>query len=182
MNESQISVRYAKALFLSAEGKGLLDRVYEDMGILEGACRINDFRYILLLPSLKPGQKSRMVASVLEKTLSDLSLSMINLVINNKREEYLPGIARNFRELYREAKGIRQAKLVTAQPVGEEIFEKIRSLFSKGYELEVELSATVDEEIIGGFIMTIEDQRYDASVSGSLKSIRKELLQTSTKK
>ena len=29
---------------------------------------------------------------------------MINLVIENKREIYLPGIARNFRDLYRKAK------------------------------------------------------------------------------
>lgn len=182
MNESQISVRYAKALFKGAEEKGTLDRVYEDMGILEETSGMNDFKFLLMLPSLQPGQKTKIAASVLEKHVSGLSMGLINLVIQNKREEYLPGIARNFREFYRKAKGIRNARLVTAQTVGEEITEKIRALISKTYESDVELSSAVKEEIIGGFILTIEDRQYDASVASSLKNIRKKLLQTSIEK
>jgi len=179
MNESQISVRYAKALLQSAAGKGLLDEVYDDMAILEETGRLKDFKYMLLLPSLQPSQKSKIAASVLEKYVSGLTMAMIHLVIHNKREEYLSGIARNFRELYRKAKGISHAKLVTAQPVDEKTMEKIRTLIGKTYESEVELSAAVKEEIIGGFILTVEDRQYDASVTSSLRSTKKKLLQTS---
>ena len=182
MNESQISVRYAKALFQSAEKSGTLERVYEDMGILEETLRIKDFNYMLLLPSLQPGRKARIAGLVLEKHISAGSMGMIRLVIQNKREEYLPGIARNFRELFRKAKGIRYARLVTAQPVDDQTMKKVRALIGKAYDTEVELSSAVKEEIIGGFILTVEDQQYDASVASSLKRIRKKLLQTSIEK
>lgn len=177
MNESQISVRYAKALFRSAAEKGLLDSVYEDMGVVEETYKLDDFRYMLLLPSLKPGQKARIAESVLRQYISGLSLSMINLVIKNKREKYLPGIVRNFMDFYRKEKGIRSVKLVTAQPVGEPVMKRIQDLIENAYELEVELSPAVNERIIGGFILTIEDRQYDASVSSSLKNIRKKMLQ-----
>ena len=93
MNESQISVRYAKALFQSASEMQILERVYEDMELLSDTCKLNDFQYMLVLPYLQPSQKYNIVSSVLEKHISEISLSMIKLVITNKREIYLPGIA-----------------------------------------------------------------------------------------
>ena len=181
MNESQISVRYAKALFQSASEKQILERVYEDMEVLSDTFKLEDFQYMLVLPSLQASQKSKVVSAVLEKHLSEISLSMINLVITNKREMNLPGIARNFRDLYRKAKGIRTATLITAQPVDVTARKGIRDLIRKAYDSEVELSSAVDRDVIGGFVLTIEDMRYDASVAANLRKIRKQLLQTSIK-
>ena len=104
MNESQISVRYARALFQSASEKQILDIVYNDMELLSETCKLEDFRYMLVLPSLQVSQKSNFVKAIFENHLSEISISMIELVIRNKREIYLPGIARNFREFYRKAK------------------------------------------------------------------------------
>jgi len=182
MNESQISVRYAKALFQSASELQLLDKVYEDMQMLSDTCKLDEFQNMLLLPSLQPSQKYKVVASILEMHLSEISLSMINLVITNKRELYLEGIARNFNDLYRKTKGIRTATLVTAQPVEESALESIRELIRKGYDMEVELTYKVEEDVIGGFILTIEDMQYDASVASHLRKIKKQLLQTSIEK
>ncbi len=69
---------------------------------------MDDFQYMLMIPSLQPSQKITLMDAIFQKHLSKLSLSMINLVIKNKREAYLPGIARNFRDLYRKNKGFGQ--------------------------------------------------------------------------
>ncbi|MCK5137553.1 MAG: ATP synthase F1 subunit delta [Bacteroidales bacterium] len=179
MNESQISVRYAKALFQSASEKQLLERVYEDMELLSNTCKRDDFMYMLVLPSLRTSQKYKMVDSIFAAHLSEISLSMINLVIKNEREEYLPGIARNYRDLYRKSIGIRTATLVTAQPVDESTRNRIKDLIGKADDSEVELTSAVDKDVIGGFMLTIENMRYDASVASKLKRIKKQLLQTS---
>jgi F-type H+-transporting ATPase subunit delta len=182
MNESQISVRYAKALFQSAAEQQLLDRVHEDMVVLTNTCKLEDFQYMLVVPTLQPSQKIKLVGNIFEKYISKISMSMMNLVIRNKREAYLPGIARNFQELYRREKGVRTAMLVTAQPVGESAMNSIRELIKKAYDSEVELSSSVDGDMIGGFVLTIEDMRYDASVASNLKKLKKQLLQTSIEK
>ena len=182
MNESQISVRYAKALFQSASEKQILDQVYRDMEVLSDTCKLEDFQYMLGVPTLQPSQKSSLVESILRAHMSDASIAMISLVIKNKREIYLPGIARNFRDFYRKARGIRTASLVTAQPVDDAAMNSVKSLIAKAYDSDVELSSTVDKDVIGGFVLTIEDLQYDASVAASLRKIKKQLLQTSIEK
>ena len=182
MNESQISVRYAKALFQSASEQQLLEDVFKEMEVLANMCKLEEFNYMLIVPTLQPSQKIRLMGSIFEKHFSRLSLSMINLVIENKRESYLPGIARNYRDLYRKAKGIRTARLITAQPVDESALSNIRKLIRKAYDSEVELSSSVDEDVIGGYVLTIEGMQYDASVASSLKKLKNKLLQTSIEK
>ena len=44
--------------------------------------------------------ETKLVNLIFEKYFSEISMAMINLVIKNKRELYLPGIARNFGDLY----------------------------------------------------------------------------------
>ena len=182
MNESQISVRYAKALFQSASEKQILDQVSGDMELLAEACKLNDFTYLLEFPSLQASQKEKLVRSMFEKHMSPISLSMILLIIANNREKYLSGIVRNFRDLYRKEKGIRSAELVTAVEVDEAAVSSIRELIRKAYDADVELSTLINKEVIGGFILTIEDMQYDASVSTNLRKLKKELLQTSIEK
>jgi F-type H+-transporting ATPase subunit delta len=182
MNESQISVRYAKALFQSAAEQHLLDDVYKDMEVLTSTCKLEDFQYMLVVPTLQPSQKIGLVGEIFEKNISKLSLSMINLVIKNKRESFLPGISRNFKDLYRKERGISTASLITAQQVDESEMDGIRKLIKKAYDSELELTTAVDGDVIGGFILTIEDMRYDASVASNLKKLKKQLLQTSIEK
>jgi F-type H+-transporting ATPase subunit delta len=182
MNESQISVRYAKALFQSAAEQQLLEDVYKDMEALTATCKLEDFQYMLVVPTLQPSQKIKLLSEIFGKHLSKISLSMIDLVVKNKREVYLPGIARYFRDLYRKEKGVRIATLLTAEAVDETAMNSIRELIKKTYDSEVEISASVDGDVIGGFILTIEDMRYDASVASNLKKIKKQLLQTSIEK
>ena len=177
MNESQISVRYAKAVFKSAVEKKILDSVNKDMELLAETCKLKDFQYMLELPSLQPSQKFKFISSIFAKKMSDISLSLIHLVIKNKRESYLPGIARNFRDLYRTEKGIRSAELLTAVEVDDSIIKSIRELIKEAFDSDVELSASVDSELIGGFVLKIEDQQYDSSVATNLKRMKKQLLQ-----
>ena len=182
MNESQISVRYAKALFQSASEQRLSHKVYKDMEVLTSTCKHEDFQYMLVVPTLQPSQKIKLLRTIFEKYLSKISLSMIDLVVKNKREAYLPGIARYFRDLYRKERGVRTATLVTAQAVDESEMNGIRNLIKKAYDSEVELTTAVDGDVIGGFVLTIEDMRYDASVASNLRKLKKQLLQTSIEK
>ena len=49
--------------------------------------------------------------------------------------------------------------------------EKIKTLTDK----KVELVSTVDEDIIGGFILRLGDQQFDASVANQLLSLEHKL-------
>lgn len=182
MNESQIPVRYARALFESASGQNSVDEAFSDMKLLFETCEQKDFKYVLTLPSLPQSQKSKVMEKLFQGRMSSPSMAMIHLVLRNKRESYLQGIARRFMDLYREAHGIRKASLVTAQPLDETILNKIRDLITRTDGSEVDLAIGVDQDLIGGFVLTVDGLQYDASVATSLRNVKKQLLQSSVQK
>ncbi|HDR68706.1 MAG TPA: ATP synthase F1 subunit delta [Bacteroidaceae bacterium] len=179
MNESQISVRYARALFKSALEKNLPDRIYEDMVLLLEISKVKEFNSMIEAHTISNRQKYDITSEILKGKISSLSDSLIKLVIDNNRELYLPGIARYYKTLYKKYSGIKSVLMVTASSIDRSIKDNLKQLLEKALKTEIELSSEVDKSIIGGFILTIGDQQYDASVAASLKKIKKQLFETS---
>lgn len=179
MNDSKISVRYARALFESAEEKGLLDQIRKDMEEIQKVSRVHEFSVVLASPVIKPSQKLKMMEEMLSGQVDELTLSLLKLVIRNGREEYIPGIARYFTDLYKKHKGIVSATFTSATPVSKALRDKVEKVVREALETQVELVTGDNEELIGGFVIRIEDQQYDASVARSLKEVKSQLLKSS---
>ncbi|MDF1571539.1 MAG: ATP synthase F1 subunit delta [Bacteroidales bacterium] len=177
MNESKISVRYARALFESAKGKDLLDQTRRDMDTIQKVSHVKEFRILLLSPVIKQSQKQHMLEQVLSGQVGDLTFSLLKLLLSNGREEYIPAIARNYTELYKQHKGIVSATFTTAKPVSKELSDKVRKAVQDALKSSIEMATDDKEELIGGFVLRIEDEQYDASVARSLKKIKAQLLQ-----
>lgn len=179
MNDSKISVRYARALFESAEEKNQLDDIRKDMVEIQKVCQIPEFKVLLVSPVIKPSQKLKMMEQVFSGKVVELTLSLLKLVVRNGREEYIPGIARYFTDLYKQHKGIVSAIFTSATPVSKELRNRVEKVVHDALNTQVELVAEDNKELIGGFIIRIEDQQYDASVAQSLKKMKTQLLKSS---
>jgi F-type H+-transporting ATPase subunit delta len=175
MNDSKISVRYSRALFESAVEKKLLDKVYLDMNFISELCTMDEVKEVLKSPVIVPSKKKAILFSVLEKNVHPLTLSMVDLLIKNGRENFLPAVVRVFRDETLKYRGITETSLTTAVPVNEKIKKEITDLVSSVFKTKVELRETVNSEIIGGFILKINDNYIDASVRNKLRTIRKSL-------
>jgi len=182
MNDSKISVRYAKALFQAADEAKVLPQVMQDMTLIMKVYALDDFRAVLESPIVKTSDKKKVTLKLFSGKLSDLSMSFIDLMLSNKRENYLPHIARNFKTLYKKKEGILSAEIVVSEPVNKEQSEKFRNLLKKAFHSEIELEESIRPEILGGFILRVEDEQYDASVSSGLAKIKKELLESTFQK
>jgi len=175
MNDSKISVRYSKALFQSAVEKKLLDKVYEDMLFIGEICRMEEVKVVLSSPIITPSKKTAILRGILEKNVEKITMSLIDLLIRNGRENYLSAITRVFRDETLKFRGITPTSLTTAVPVSDKTKKKIGDLISSVFNTKVELTETVDPEILGGFIIRINDNFIDASVRNKLRKIKKEL-------
>ena len=67
-------------------------------------------------------------------------------------------------------------KLVTAVPLDKKTEEAICAFLRKHSQQEVELKTVIDANILGGFILDVEEERLDASIAGQLHKIRKNLV------
>jgi len=178
MNESKISVRYAKALFQAAEEGKVLPRVMKDMDLLMETYNLKDFRDVIDSPVVRTSDKKKVTQTLFSGKLSELSMNFIDLMLSNKRESYLPHIARNFKSLFKENQGILSAEIVVSESIDKSQLDKFKSLLKKAFKSEIELEETVKPGILGGFILRVEDEQFDASVSSGLSKIKKQLLQS----
>jgi len=177
MNTSKISVRYAKALFLTAREENLLDGVHEDMMLMDTAYDIEGFKSFLESPVIKVSDKKELVSSVFGTSITELTARFIDLIIDNKRETFLKGIIRNYKTLYNQEKGINESILIVPEKVTEKEQQKYSELLEKLFNTRVKLEQVIKPELIGGFILRIGDQQFDASVKTSLTRIKKDLLE-----
>jgi F-type H+-transporting ATPase subunit delta len=72
-------------------------------------------------------------------------------------------------------KGITETYLTTAVPVNDKIRKQIIEFISSEFKTKVELNENVDKEIIGGFVLKVNDNFIDASIRNKLRKIKKEL-------
>ncbi len=179
MDESKISVRYAKALLSLAREKKLLEAVKTDMEIIFQLFETTPgFTQLLESPVVGTNEKRKLFENVFANRINALTYSFLELLFTNNREAYLKAITRNFLESYRKASGYKIAKMVSAIEIDPTTIEQFKALIRKHFSTEVDLTCNVDPALIGGFILQVEDQQIDASVAAKLKRLKRELLES----
>ena len=178
MNDSKISVRYSRALFQSALEKKILDKVNQDMILITEICKVPETKEFLQSPVIVPSKKIDIFHKILGENVEKITLSLIDLVVKNGRESFLPAIARVFINETMKYKGITKSVLTTATGVDEKVKKQISGLISDLFRTKAELEEVIDPEIIGGFILRVDDNYIDASVRTKLNKIRKELMRS----
>ena len=175
MNESKISVRYAKALFLLAVDRNLIDETREDMEYILELTSLEEVKEMINNPVIAEEVKHRALEELTRDKLNDPSFKLLQLVLENNREMFLPGIARSYMGQADRYRGVTRAKLTTAFPADAKTIEKVRTLLEKESEGEVVLSLETDSSLTVGFLLRIGDRFIDGSVRTQLSNIKREL-------
>ena len=179
MEESAITMRYARALFLLAKEKNQLTALKKDTEFISEVCRLSDeFNRFLKNPVIQTSKKIRLMKFIFEGKINELSQNFLILVTRNKREIYIPAICRNTLSLIRSEKNIRTAVMTTAQPVDNEILEKAEKVLEKELGTQVELTGRDNPNIIGGIILRIDDKQYDDSLATRLRKMKQSILKS----
>ena len=114
-------------------------------------------------------------AAVLDKVFNSLSpelKSLFQTLIQNKRIDLLEEISLQYKQLYDQLNNKEVVTVTTAVPMTSameaKVMAKLKTLSSK----KISLKKTVDETILGGFILRVGDQQYNASVSNQLNELK----------
>ena len=176
MLHTRVASRYAKSVLDLAIEKGQLEQVYADMLYLQDLTRKSrDFQNLLRSPVINADTKIRTVEAVTKANVTPLTISFIRLMINKARESALPEIIHSFIQQYKDSKGIKTVKLTTATPVSDSVKNAIVARVKETGNIQnLELVEVVDPSIIGGFVLQVDDQLVDASVSYDLKQIARQ--------
>ena len=176
MRNPRLASRYTKSLLDLALEKGQLEAIYADMLWLHSVCRESrDFVNLLRSPIIKADKKVKIMAAVIGGKVSDLTTAFTNLLINKNRESNLPEIITAFIGQYKKYNNINIIKLTTAEPVSEDIKNKIVAQVKQTSGMQnIELETAVDNGLIGGFVLEAGDKLFDASIAYDLKHIARQ--------
>ena len=182
MDQSAITVRYAKAYFSLAKDKNRLTELKKDVELVFTVCHESvDFILLLENPVIKQSKKEKIVSLIFSDKINRLTLDFLHLIIRKRRETHIPAICRYFLSLARKDQNIQSAVLTTAAEIDPAVIKKMVALIEKELKVKIELSTQIKPEIIGGMILRLDDKQYDASIALQLKKIRQNLLETGMK-
>jgi F-type H+-transporting ATPase subunit delta len=175
MSGSRASKRYAKAVLQQANESNNASIVFDDMQCVHATIQASkELQLLLNSPVINANDKKKGLFAIFENQ-SDATKSLINVLVENHRTSLLDEVSKIYIDLYNEAQGVKVAQVTTAVVLTDELIEKI---LIKVKELtgsdKVTIESTIDESIIGGFILRIGDLQYNASISNNLARIKRE--------
>ncbi|HNX44837.1 MAG TPA: ATP synthase F1 subunit delta [Bacteroidales bacterium] len=175
MSYTKITVRYAKALFDLALDNDLLERVEDDMALIDTVCHENKALVVMLHnPVISADKKQKVLSAIFSGNIHPLTMNFLSILSRKRREQYIDGIADAFVKIYRDYKGITVARVTGAMPLDASEKQTILGILSKLTDKDVELIETIRTEILGGFIIQMDDYQIDQSVVTKIKNLKKD--------
>lgn len=173
MSEFRLASRYAKSVIELAEEKGQLDKVHNDIRLLQQTFRSSkDLVSMLKNPVVYTDKKIRILEMLFKDKINPITYEFLKLVTAKKRENHLPTIVQSFIDQYNKLQEIVTVNFTTPVAVDPALEEKIKEIVRKATgKSNIDLRTKVNPNIIGGYILQYEDKQYDASVFRHLETL-----------
>ena len=176
IHSSKVAKRYAKALLDYSIEKHEEDNFFQEISSLVEVVRENpDLRALLHSPIVRMEIKHKVLQEVFSQRSPMLNL-LIEVLVENKRVSDLYDIAREYVIQYNRYKGKTTAYLTTATELPETLKEQfVQKAIALSGGKKITLETRVEPQLIGGFILRIDDLQYNASIAHKLYGIREQL-------
>lgn len=175
MNE-RLTRRYALALIESYENNEQRMRALSDLKALVDYFNDTPKAWELMTHPLVKKRDKQAFLQALAKTFDDHMQTFLRLVLDHDRFNLIHDIARMYERLLKERTGQRSVDIYAARPLVPDVKEKIRKAVETYVGRAVELYEKIDPNLLGGFVITIDDLRFDGSVRGALERLKSELV------
>lgn len=173
----QVDTTYGNALFELALEENTIDSLYDEVIQLLGILEENpDIIKLLAHPQIEKSEKKGIIENVFGKRVSDEITGLMIMVVEKGHIASIVDIFNYFIKQVKKAKNIGIASVVSAVSLSDSqkaAVEK-RLLETTSYS-SMEIDYQVDESLIGGLIIRIEDRVVDSSIKTRLDNMSKTL-------
>ena len=171
-----IATRYAAALLGFAKKENQLEEVYAiAKSVAANFVQFPKLRAALEHPMLTTDKKRQLILTATKPAQSAAFERFVSLVLANGREAYLHSMMLKFADLYRAEKNIFSGKLTTAYAVDALTEKQLIAIIESRNQGQLEIEKVIDPAILGGFMLEIDNTRWDASMKRQLQTIKNEL-------
>ncbi len=162
---------YAEAVFRLAKESGTFDAWSEQLSMLQMIAADSDMQRLANDPEISGEQLSTIFMSICGSRLGPDAGNFIRLLIDNGRISALPEIAEQFEALKAKQGGVLEGKVASAFPMNDEQIAALAARLEAKFHSKLSLSVEIDTALIGGIVVSVGDEVYDASVQGKLQNM-----------
>jgi ATP synthase F1 delta subunit len=171
----EIAQVYARSLFEVAEEAGKIDDVREQLGEIADALQDDrELQVFFFSPYFSTQEKTE----GLEKAVTGaepMVLNFLKLLIEKHRMPALFRIRRVYDSLWEDFNQLLPVQITSAVELDKNVVKHIGEKISEQTGRKVELSATVEPDILGGIVVRVGNQVLDASIRRRLEILRKQI-------
>jgi F-type H+-transporting ATPase subunit delta len=169
--------RYVGALMQLAEENGLTDSVKNDLDTISETYMTNsELLSFLEHPVIPAEEKKDAVSLIFKDHVSEYVLNFLKLLIDRNRISILPSIIDIYSEMLNKKRNISIAEVITAVEIDENTVQKLKYKLEEVFNCTVEITHSVDSEIIAGMIVKIGDKTIDGSIKTKFENMKKQLI------
>ncbi len=171
----EIAEVYARALFEAAKDDGVLDRVHEELGQFADALdEDRNLQVFLFSPYFSSEEKKQGVRRIVTDADERL-LNFLELLSERHRMPVLFRIRRIFDDLWAEENKLLSVTVTSATELDQSLVDDIGKRIEEQTGRRVELSSSVDPDVLGGLRVRVGNMVLDATVRNRLEQLRKQV-------
>ncbi len=169
-NISELSRRYAKALFSLCKDKSELKNHYNSFETFVNLQKTNsDFSLFIKNPLISSKKK----IFILEKILNKLNISgkfsnFLKIVAQHNKLLFLQTIFNHFKDMIEEENNETNIKIISVSPIQGELKKELILELEKITGKKVNIVNLIDKDILGGIIIRINSLMIDFSIKTKL--------------
>lgn len=173
----QLAIKYAQALYEVASERGILEQAEEQLALVGSTLSDHeDLAKLIYHPRVLPKAKKEVITRVFGQDLAEAVHNFLLLLVDKRRENILPSIIKEFKNLTNEAHNIIEAEVTTALPLSDEQQIALAKKLGQVTGKNVILKTKIDVTILGGVVVKIGDKLIDGSVARQLKMLQTTLM------
>ena len=172
--------RYAKALFdVALQEKADLAQVDRDLQAVVAMIEASpDLAQASNRGTITEEKRKSLIEAVSKAmTLTAPVTKLLVLLAQSRKLNLLPDLETAYRERLLAHQNIVRAEVTSAAPLSPDQTKALEESLAKVTGKKVELSVSVDPELLGGVVATIGSTVYDGSVRTQLQRMRQELVE-----
>ena len=177
MLNTKITNRYAKALLDQAISENQLDVIVKDLEFIrKNILSLRELSLLIKSPIVKRDKKRKIFIELFKDKVSETTLNFCELIINRQRLDLILDIIQRFLELKDEYLNIKSVLVKSAIELDEKHINELKSILEINLGKVVNINFSIDKNLIGGFVVQIDDTIIDASLKHQLEMLRKKFL------
>jgi ATP synthase F1 delta subunit len=171
----EIAAVYARSLFEVAKEQNKLDKVRDELGAFADALNeTRELQVFFFSPYFSTAEKD----DGLDRAISDADPILVNflkLLIENHRMPVIFRVRRVFDDLWLQENKRLPVQVTSAVELDKATVAQIGDRIAEQTGQKIDITSTVEPEILGGLVVRVGNSILDASIRNRLEQLRKQV-------